>query len=61
MKNYSVKFKIGEKRFSTKIQAINENIARQKFLQWVNSQVVSVDELPKNNETIMDFLNGFKK
>ena len=61
MKEYSVKFKIGEKRFSTKISAINENIARQKFLQWVNEQIVSVDEYPKNNETIMDFLNGFGK
>ena len=59
MKNYSIKFKIGEKGFSTKIQAINENIARQKFLQWVNSQIVSVDEYPKNNETIMDLLKGF--
>ena len=44
-----------------KYSNINENIARQKFLQWVNSQIVSVEEYPKNNETIMDFLNGFRE
>lgn len=58
---YRIDFILNGKGYSYKVAAENEAMARQKFLNWINSKIVSVSELPKNGNNIMDFINGFGK
>lgn len=58
---YTIHFILNDKGYSYKTKADNEAMARQKFLIWVNSKIVSVTESPKNDNDIMDFLKDIMK
>ena len=40
---YKIKFTLNEKGFTYKTEANNEAMARQQFLQWISTKIVSVE------------------
>ena len=58
---YNFKFKINSKGFQKEIAADNIYIAKQRFLQWVETQIVSIEPVKDNDNWITDFLKGHRK
>ena len=58
---YNFKFKINSKGYQKEIEADTIYIAKQRFLQWVEMQIVSIEPVKDNDNWITDFLKGHRK